>query len=41
MGGTELTVSQSDAVIESLIRELALIQGPPGTGKVSSRLTMS
>jgi DNA helicase IV len=31
-----LTCSQSDAVIKSLSREIALIQGPPGTGKVRS-----
>lgn len=26
--------SQTDAVIDCLTREMALIQGPPGTGKV-------
>jgi superfamily I DNA and/or RNA helicase len=29
----KLDPSQSDAVIDSLTREIALIQGPPGTGK--------
>ena len=28
-------ISQTDAVLDSLTREIALIQGPPGTGKVS------
>lgn len=31
---SRLDVSQADAVISCLTRELALIQGPPGTGKV-------
>lgn len=27
--------SQSEAVVDIMMRELALVQGPPGTGKVS------
>ncbi|KAL1409923.1 hypothetical protein Q8F55_003922 [Vanrija albida] len=30
---SKLDLSQSDALIDSLTREVALIQGPPGTGK--------
>jgi hypothetical protein len=33
---SRLDVSQADAVIDTLTREVSLIQGPPGTGKVSS-----
>ncbi|CAE6467693.1 unnamed protein product [Rhizoctonia solani] len=32
-GSSRLDPSQAEAVVDSLIREVALIQGPPGTGK--------
>ncbi|CAE6473590.1 unnamed protein product [Rhizoctonia solani] len=32
-GNSRLDLSQADAIVDSLTREVSLIQGPPGTGK--------